>query len=94
VARTGRRPATEQWDLFALDVTAAAELLHIAITPLDLDEPIGHDDGIRAAIVQLVAALADHLSQPDPAPDATLTSRLEREATAVQLRQALDAVVV
>jgi hypothetical protein len=82
----------ESWDLFGLDLAAAAEILRIAVDQTYPDALTRDTLTTRHAVMRLVEALADHLTMPDPAADATLASQLERDAAAVQLRRALDAV--
>ncbi len=83
----------EAWDLFGLDVTAATELLEVAVTRLPrLDMRDDDVTAVRLAVLRLVAALMDSLMVPGPIPGLRLASRLAGEAAAVQLRRALDAV--
>lgn len=83
----------ESWDLFGLDVAAAAELLRIAVAhPPHLGGWAVDSDIVRRAVLRLVEALAEHLETPAPTTDVALVRLLEREAAAVQLRRALDAV--
>lgn len=83
----------EAWDLFGLDVTAAAELLEVALTRLPRLGVRADDIAtVRLAVLRLVEALAQSLMVPGPIPGVTLASRLAGEAAAVQLRRAVDAV--
>jgi hypothetical protein len=83
----------EPWDLFGLDVTAAAELLHIAVAKQpEITRPAAGAGALRRAVLHLVEALIAHLNLTGRASGEPLVEQLEREAAAVQLRGALDAV--
>ena len=80
------------WDLFGLDVVAAAEVLHLGLADEpDLDDLID-TARTRTTVTRLVETLARSLESAVSSPTADLAGQLELNAAAGQLYRALDAL--
>ena len=85
-------PAT-MWDLFGLEVCAAAEILHIGVPPARPELGLVVDSRqLRLEMVRLVEALAAYLEAATDGAGYPIDQQLELHAAAVQLKRAGGAV--
>lgn len=77
------------WDLFGLDVCAAAEALHLSLvpTPAAVEWPVVDGPSTRRAMVTLVEALAVSVQAAAADPGQPVGWQLAAHAAAAQLRR-------